>query len=296
MRSSRWWRVSPGLQSFSARFDVRDRRGIYLDITAEFNPLTGRATWTFASVDPTTFDLPVDPDLGFLPPNKTSPQGEGFVSYTIRAKTGLPTGTRIDAQGRVVFDTNDPLNTAAIFNTIDVGPPSSTIAALPPFTPPGAFLVTWSGLDDSLGSGISTFDVFVSDNGAPFTPFLRATTETSAHFQGLLGHTYGFFSVATDHVGNRQTTPASAQATTASSSPILDINAAYVTHLYRRVLGRKPETTGLNDFLDRLLHGISREQVPSTATFKSSGCISPTCTAPPIGRNVVSGLTRCWTT
>jgi hypothetical protein len=63
--------------------------------------------------------------------------------------------------------------------------------------------VSWSGQDDPGGSGIATFDVFVSTDGGPFTPFQTATTAAPATFAGAVGHTYGFYSVAIDEVGNR---------------------------------------------------------------------------------------------
>ncbi|HEY3453328.1 MAG TPA: SBBP repeat-containing protein, partial [Bryobacteraceae bacterium] len=64
------------------------------------------------------------------------------------------------------------------------------------------FTVSWGG-SSSVSSAL-TFDVFVSDNGGPFTPFLTATTATSAPFTGVPGHTYGFFSIATDAAGNKE--------------------------------------------------------------------------------------------
>src|SRR5262249_10068620 len=51
-----------------------------------------------------------------------------------------------------------------------------------------------------------------------FTPWLTATTTTSATYAGTSGHSYAFFSVATDIAGNRQPTPAAAQATTVALS------------------------------------------------------------------------------
>ncbi len=206
--------VLPGLQSFSARFDVLDRLGIFLDITADFNPLTGLATWTFSSVDPTTFDLPVDPRIGFLPPNKVAPVGEGFVSYSIRAKTNAATGTRFDAQGHVIFDTNASLDTPAIFNTIDAGAPSSSTQPLPLTVTTTQFLVSWSGNDDIGGSGIAHFDIFVSDNEGPFSIWQGSTSSVSAVFPGQLGHKYAFFSTATDNVGHLELAPNSADSVT----------------------------------------------------------------------------------
>jgi hypothetical protein len=64
------------------------------------------------------------------------------------------------------------------------------------------FTVSWGG--SSAVSSIASFDVFVSDNGGPFTPFLTGTTATSAPFTGVPGHTYGFFSIATDAAGNKE--------------------------------------------------------------------------------------------
>jgi hypothetical protein len=96
--------------------------------------------------------------------------------------------------------------------TVDTLPPTSAVAALPQLSP-AAFAVSWSGGDD--GSGIADFDVYVSDNGGAFVPWLTDTTQTTANYTGQDGHTYGFYSVATDNVGTIQPAPTSADATTA---------------------------------------------------------------------------------
>ncbi|MBD2518268.1 hypothetical protein H6G93_25495, partial [Nostoc sp. FACHB-973] len=76
--------------------------------------------------------------------NLTPPEGDGFVNYTIRAKSTVTSGTVIDAQARIVFDINEPIDTPPIFNTIDAGAPSSTVNALPATTETAEFLVNWS--------------------------------------------------------------------------------------------------------------------------------------------------------
>ena len=86
--------------------------------------------------------------------------------------------------------------------------------------------MSWSGSDDPGGSGIAKFDIFVSTDGGPFVPFLQGTTATSATFHGAVGHTYGFYSVATDNVGHVQVTPTAAQATTKAVAPTLSISGA----------------------------------------------------------------------
>ncbi len=97
--------------------------------------------------------------------------------------------------------------------TVDTAAPTSSVTALPAFSP-GSFMVSWSGTDNAGGSGIGTYSVFVSDNGGTFQPIETNTTLTSTTFTGQNGHTYGFYSIATDNVGNVQSTPSSAQSTT----------------------------------------------------------------------------------
>jgi hypothetical protein len=121
-----------------------------------------------------------------------------------------------------------------------------------------SFTVSWSGQDDTGGSGIASFDIFVSDNGGAFTPFLTGTTQTSATFTGQLGHTYGFYGVATDNVGHRQANPASAQATTeVASDPFIP----FVSSLYQAVLARTASPVEVDSWVGFLDSGHSRTEV-----------------------------------
>lgn len=94
---------------------------------------------------------------------------------------------------------------------IDGAAPTGSVDPLSAISP-ATFTISWSGSD--VGSGIAGYDVFVSDNGGAFTPLLTGTTQTSTSFTGQDGHVYGFYSVAVDAVGNRQSAPAAAQAST----------------------------------------------------------------------------------
>jgi RHS repeat-associated protein len=205
--------VPPNDGSYSTQLELTSTLGIYLDVSAGIDLSTGVATWTFTSVDPTTGDLPSDIFTGFLPPDFKPPLGEASVDYTILPKTGVKTGTQIKAQAVVVFDTNAPLSTPQVVNTIDASPPESSVKPLPSSTTSTSFSVSWTG-SDGAGSGIASYNVYVSDNGGAFKPFVTGTTKTSATFKGQVGHTYRFFSVATSNVELVQPTPTTAQATT----------------------------------------------------------------------------------
>ena len=201
-------------QFYSTRLDQRAAMGLFVDVMGAFDPVTGVVTWTFTSLDPATLDLPADPLAGFLPPDTDGRIGQGFTTYFVRPKAGTPSGTAISAQASVVFDTEAAIATPLWSNTIDDGGPSSVVTALLATTTAPDFTVRWSGADDVSGSGIGSFDVFVSDDGAPFAPLLTGTTLTSSTFAGQIGHTYAFFSAATDNVGHREANPEVPDATT----------------------------------------------------------------------------------
>ena len=97
---------------------------------------------------------------------------------------------------------------------VDIAPPTSKVAALATIQTSTKFSVKWSGTDGKTGSGIAAYTIYVSDNGGDFVPWLIGTTRTSATFSGLDGHTYAFYSVATDKAGNVQPTPTAPQAVT----------------------------------------------------------------------------------
>jgi uncharacterized delta-60 repeat protein len=207
-------------------------------IQVQLNTTTGVLTVSFQSIDPAT-NLPPDQSTGFLPPEDGSGRGQGFVSYVIRPRTGLATGTQIHNIASVTVDSHPAFTTDQVddgvpskgvdpskeaLNTIDAGPPSSSVNPLLAFSPT-SFTVAWSGHDDVGGSGIASYNVFVSDDGGPFTPLLTNTRQTSTTFTGQNGHDYGFFSVATDNVGNVQATPQAAQAATLVAPPQLAVSS-----------------------------------------------------------------------
>jgi len=161
------------------------------NVTVDFNSTTGIITWTFENIS--------------LPPDKVPPEGEGYVSYSVAPKDGLPSGTEISAGASIVFDYNAPLATNIYVNTIDIAPPSSSVIMMSP-TQLSNFPVSWQG-SDGTGSGISLFSVFVSVDEGAFALWKNMTNATSASFNGTIGHTYAFYSVAYDNVGNIESAP-----------------------------------------------------------------------------------------
>ena len=189
-----------GQSQYSAGIDLRPAQDVEVKINASLNKATGVATWTFTSIDPETGQLTTNPLAGFLPPDKTPPQGLGTIFFTVYSKATSATNATTCNQATVVFDTNAPINTPSWCNSFDSTAPVSHVKALPATEANTNFTVQWSGTD--LGAGIASYSIFVSDNGGVFTAFQTNTPSTSAVFTGLIGHTYGFYSIATDLVGN----------------------------------------------------------------------------------------------
>ncbi len=204
---------------YSKRLDYSATRGYLLDVSAAIDVSTGIVTWKLSTIDAATGEVPTDAQLGFLPPNKDANgnkdgRGEGFLSYTVKAKRSLPTGTVIDASARIVFDTEEPIDTPAIFHTLDAGKPVSAVVALAALSDEPAFTVSWTGTDAEGGSAIASYTVYVSTDGSDFQTWLVDTTLNEAIFTGERGRHYAFYSVASDNAGNVEAAPTDADAQT----------------------------------------------------------------------------------
>lgn len=211
----------PDNQAFyQTRLDLTDTHNIYVNVIAGVDIASGQAFWEFSSIDPETGLQPTNPLQGFLPPNITKPEGDGFVSYSIYAKDDIENGAVIDAEARIIFDVNEPIDTPPIFNTIDVSKPTSTVNVLPATTNDTNFKVSWSGSDNADGSALADFTIYVSEDGGDFVRWLENTTLTEATFTGKESSTYTFYSRARDNAGNIEDTPISFQASTSIGSSV----------------------------------------------------------------------------
>lgn len=255
--------LDPTTMDLSTFSDLRPAQNLIVRIVVQLDLNTGLLTYRFTSLDPATGQLPDDPLAGFLPPNVNPPEGDGSVVFTVMPKQGLPTGTVIRNQARIIFDVNPPIDTPEWFNTIDNSKPTSQIAALPAISPT-SFTLQWSGND--AGSGVRDFTVFVSDDGGPFEPLLINTTQTSTTFQGQFGHTYGFIVVARDNTFNIEETPSLPDAVTSA------VNAVDVTAQLRINRGKVNQPTTGRGYVRRTFRGQGgRGPATQVVTIKNKG-------------------------
>ena len=90
----------------------------WVDISGEFDPVTGIIRWTYRTLDPETGELPTDTYAGFLPPEDGTGRGQGHVGFSVMPKADVPLGTVIYNKASIVFDTNEPIETNQVWNTI----------------------------------------------------------------------------------------------------------------------------------------------------------------------------------
>ncbi|NIQ99307.1 MAG: hypothetical protein GTN78_03790, partial [Gemmatimonadales bacterium] len=165
------------------------------------NPTTRTIAWSFAGAN-----LPPNCDDPLRPECQGIGAGQGSVSFSVKPLPNLPTGAEVHNYATIIFDFNDPMCTNEVVHWIDSGPPESAVLALP-VESPNRFQVCWTGQDDPGGTGVRDYTIYVSDDGGPYTTWLDSIAETCGEYQGLWGHTYSFYSVARDNVGNREPAP-----------------------------------------------------------------------------------------
>ena len=199
-------------------------------VAASLNPATGVLTFTMQSVDPVTGGSPANPLSGFLPPNNAANQGIGSVVFTVTPKASLTNGATITNQGSIIFDVNAAIATNTVTNTIDTSTVTSAIAPMAATSASVSIPVSWSGSDAS-GSGISTYNIYVSTDSGSYVLWLSATSLTTSNYTGgAVGHSYSFISLATNNVGINQTTPGAAQTVTITlPTPIVTVTPAAST-------------------------------------------------------------------
>lgn len=222
--------VPAGTQHFETLVPMTATSGVDIDveIVVGIRPDSNEVFARFVSLDPAS-GLPPDVLTGFLPPEDDTGRGQGFFSFVIDQVPGLLTGTEIRNVAEIVFDfgetiaTNqvdphdplqgtDPAKEALV--TIDAGAPTSSVMPLPEAFATAEFVVQWAGEDDAGGSGVASYDIYVSENDGPFELAIAESTATSHEFVGVSGSTYAFISVARDHVGHVEPMPTAADAQT----------------------------------------------------------------------------------
>ncbi|MBL0132002.1 MAG: hypothetical protein IPP43_13625 [Chitinophagaceae bacterium] len=128
----------------------------------------------------------------------------GFISFSIKPKTGVTSGNVINNSASIIFD-QDAAMIYTCLAYVDTTSHKNQVVPLPPIVNAPNFVVSWGGSDAH--SGIDKFAVYVSVNDSLFKHWKKFTTAVSDTFHGQFNKTYKFFSVALDRAGNYEDAP-----------------------------------------------------------------------------------------
>ncbi len=227
--------IPNGLASYYQRLDLRDSMNLFVDITAGYDQINNEAFWEFRSIDPITLLPSDDPVAGFLYLQDTTQPayGNGFVNFRIRPRTNAITGDTIGAQAKIIFDENDTIPTNIYTNTIDAVAPQSKLEEVSVVSGNTVFM-RWNGKDDTGGSGIDFYSIYITNDNANYSLLVPKTERTDTTMALPPNGSYCLFVIATDRTGNQQPINLNDIVCTAVGSP-LPVNWLYFTGVNRDV-------------------------------------------------------------
>ncbi|MDA0180907.1 hypothetical protein OJ997_11430 [Solirubrobacter phytolaccae] len=205
-------------RSWTTTVDLRPATDLLVRVEAGLEGSS--AVWKFTSLDPATLTATTDAVAGFLPPNKVAPEGQGGVSYSVAPVAGVATGTVVGGDASIVFDTNAAIVTNVWSNLLDDTAPAAAVQSA--VVRDCGVDVAWGGTD--AGSGIASYDVWMSEDGGAWRPVAMRTAGTSARVPAEAGRAYRFDVQARDFAGNLQAAErGDARAVSADcSAPVVD--------------------------------------------------------------------------
>ncbi len=136
-----------------------------------------------------------------LPPNVNAPEGEGYVTFSVDLKPGLPNGTRIKNKAAIRFDYNDVIETNEYVNTLDLVAPTTQMKSVAK-QEDGKFLVTCEGIDSE--SGVSHYLFYASKEGEDYQYIGQSTEPIFSFDAGQTNADFNIIALAVDNVGNTQ--------------------------------------------------------------------------------------------
>ena len=196
--------VPGGLSNYTTRLNTAAEIGVDVNVTFGLDVTSNELFWALQSVDPATGLPPMDALAGFLPVNDSIGVGEGFVSYSIKAAPETVTGDELRASANIFFDTNAPIPTNEVVNTIDAFAPIPQELTDVSIQFESVISFSVLGQDDTGGSKMNDFEVWVSEDGGEYRLVSNDNQvgETFT-FQGAPGKNYCLVPVLRDNVNNR---------------------------------------------------------------------------------------------
>lgn len=185
-------------------YDMRPGKHILVRIKGTLDTVKGIISCVMESVDPISRRELEDPYDGFLPPNTVSPQGEGYITFTIQPRNDVAQGTPVRNRASIIFDNNKPILTNTYTNRFDYVKPVSQVLSAERLNDT-TYQVKWKSSD--VGVGVRHVTVWASANDGIYERVIINASGTEATFIGGWRKTYHLYSIAQDSVFNTEDRP-----------------------------------------------------------------------------------------
>ncbi len=232
-------------------YDLRPAMPNILRVTTDLDTITGVATWLFQTIDTLSLYPTTNIDHGFLPPNISAPEGMGFVQYSVSLQEGIASGTTVSNAADIFFDFNDPIRTNTWVNVYDIVPAESQVLPITDYVGgQNTATIQWDSDDDD----VLYYNIYYNTDGSnEWLLWQEQSTATSGLFEGELGETYYFMSLAVDSALNVEPNPLTYDASIFMNPVSIseqDLNTAY--RLYPNPTSDVVSITGFNKQLSEI--------------------------------------------
>ncbi len=221
--------IEEARKDFFRNIDLRPAKNMIVRVNAKTDTMKGTIYWEFLSLDPATMNLTQDVLDGFLPPNKTAPEGEGAVTFTARPRQTIANRDSLSAFATIYFDENDPILTNVWRNRIDEGKPVSKLDPAVQVSSDSLMTLALSGTDGE--SGFQEYRLYVRASGdTAWSKPHRLNDVTGSLLIGKVGETYQFYVEGRDSVGiwEKKSPAAEASVTLRKKGPAVPADAIAV--------------------------------------------------------------------
>jgi hypothetical protein len=193
--------VPQGRKEHYEIIDLRPEIPNLLKFTASFDESTGIAEAHFATLDTIILELTSNALEGFLPPNLTHPEGQGFVAFRLDNADDLQAGDLITNTAEIIFDYNDAIITSPwdlYFD--DIAPTAQFTGNTEVFQ--STFNLTWDEFDTH--SGVEHIEIYLIENGEAQLFAIADNDALSLEVNASFGSVLEFGILAYDFAGNVQ--------------------------------------------------------------------------------------------
>ncbi|MEM6262917.1 MAG: T9SS type A sorting domain-containing protein [Bacteroidota bacterium] len=195
------YQFEPDRQSFFREIDLRPAQDLIVRVMGNIDTTTGVMVWEFISLDPATMELPLDPLIGFLPPNVNAPEGEGSVSFYTRLRSDVAHLDTASTFALIFFDANDPIKTNIWKHTVDMEAAMGSIDPNFVVNDDTTFTITLNGNDTH--SGLESFLLNIKPGSGVWNEVrFEGKDGLELEINAEIGETFQMYVLAGDSVGN----------------------------------------------------------------------------------------------